>query len=195
MVSKPSVTLLLVIALVFFVGCGDSDSSDQVLTLDTVCGKSRLQEQAAKITGGEECRSPNGTVVKLLLFDEEDNQTICSGIRLNSTTILTAAHCLNEFVFAVSVELAPGQRVTPTKIVLHPQAADLGSLFINDVALLTISPPEGEIPLPTVPIAERVETGDTLTILGYGAIDGESPVGSGVLRVGEMRVNEVRLYL
>jgi S1-C subfamily serine protease len=156
-----------------------------------VCGEERILEQTTKIVGGMGCGSPNGTVVKLLLFDEEDNQTICSGVRLNETTILTAAHCLNEFVFSVSIELGSGQRVVPTKITLHPEATDLGSSFINDVALLTISPPEGDIPPPAVSIAEGVAIGDKLYILGYGVTSGSSQSGSGVLRMGEMRVNEV----
>jgi V8-like Glu-specific endopeptidase len=129
--------------------------------------------------------------VKILLFDEEDNQTICSGVRLNRSTVLTAAHCLNEFVFSVLVELASGEHLTPTKITIHPAADNRGSLFINDAALLTIVPPAGEIPPPSVPMAESVETGDTLSVLGYGVTDGTRPVGSGVLRIGEMRVSEV----
>jgi secreted trypsin-like serine protease len=156
-----------------------------------VCGSELVVEQTEKIVGGRECRTPNGTVVKLLLFDEEDNQTICSGVRLNSSTVLTAAHCLNEFVFSVSVELSSGERITPTKITLHPEAADLGSLFINDLALLTISPPDGETPPPVVPIARRITAGDELTILGYGATDGANSAGSGVLRIGVMRANDI----
>jgi hypothetical protein len=191
MVNKSTVILLLASALAVLAGCGDSASSDQELTVDIVCGEGLSQRQSNKIVGGRVCQSPNGTVVKILLFDEEDNQTICSGVRLNSTTILTAAHCLNEFVFSVSVELAPGKRVVPLEITLHPEATNLGSIFINDLALLTISPPEGEMPPPTVQIAERIEVGDTLTILGYGATDGASSAGSGVLRIGEMRVNQV----
>jgi hypothetical protein len=191
MVNKTTTTLMLAVALVLFLGCGASDSADQALTPEILCGKEQLPDQSSKIVGGRECTSPNGTVVKLLLFDEEDNQTICSGVRLNGSTILTAAHCLNEFVFSVLVELASGERIKPTRITLHPEAANLGSLFINDVALLTISPPEGEIPPPPVSLAERVATGDSLTILGYGVTDGTSQRGSGVVRIGKMQVSEV----
>jgi hypothetical protein len=191
MVNKSPTSLLLMASFVTIIGCGDSNSSDQPLTLETVCGKTRLKDQSAKIVGGRECEASNGTVVKLLLADEEDNQTICSGVRLNRTTVLTAAHCLNEFVFSVSVELASGERIAPTEIVLHPEAANLGSLFINDVALLTISPPEGEVAPPPVPIAERVTKGDTLAILGYGATSGADSTDSGVLRIGEMQVDQV----
>jgi hypothetical protein len=191
MVNKSMATLMLGASFVLCLGCGTPNSPDQTLTPETLCGKEHLQDQSTKIVGGRECGSPNGAVVKLLLVDEEDNQTICSGVRLNGTTILTAAHCLNEFVFSVSVELASGERVAPTKITLHPEATSVGSLFINDVALLTISPPEGDIPPPMVPIADRVTTGDTLTILGYGVTSGENQMGSGVLRIGEMQVNAV----
>jgi len=183
--------ILLATPVVSLGGCGDLNSSNQTLTLETMCGKALLPELATKIVGGRECASPNGTVVKLLLFDEEDNQTICSGVRLNASTVLTAAHCLNEFVFSVLVELGTGERIVPTKIALHPEATNLGSLFINDVALLTISPPAGEINPPPVPIAERIATGDTLTILGYGVTDGADALDSGVLRIGEMQANEV----
>ncbi len=188
---KSIVTLLFVTTLVLLVGCGGSSSSDQILTLETVCGTSRSPELTMKIVGGRECSSTNGTVVKLLLFDEEDNQTICTGVRLNSTTVLTAAHCLNEFVFSVLVELASGERVVPSKIAIHPEATDQGAQFINDIALLTIKPPDGERAPPSVPIAERISKGDSLTILGYGVTDGVNQVGSGVLRVGKMRADEV----
>lgn len=191
MVNKSAATLVLAASFVLFIGCGASNSPDQTLTRQALCGKEQLLDQSTKIVGGRECGSPNGAVVKLLFLDEEDNQTICSGVRLNGTTILTAAHCFNEFVFSVLVELASGKRIAPSKITLHPKATNLGSLFINDVALLTISPPEGEIPPPRVPIAERVTTGDTLTILGYGVADGANQTGAGVLRIGEMQVNEV----
>ena len=191
MASKLITTLLFAISLVLLVGCGGSGSSDQALTLEAVCGREPSRDLTMKIVGGRECGSTNGTAVKLLLFDEEDNQTICTGVRLNSTTVLTAAHCLNEFVFSVLVELASGERVAPTKIVIHPDATDQGALFINDLALLTIRPPDGEIAPPSVPIAERVSKGDNLTILGYGVTDGVNQVGSGVLRVGKMRADEV----
>jgi len=193
MLNKSRVIILLLSYLAFCLGCGDNSSSDQVLTRDAVCGAGRLREQSAKIVGGTECGSPNSTLVKLLLFDEEENQTICSGVRLNGTTILTAAHCFNEFVFSVLVELASGERIVPTNIKLHPEATDLGSLFINDVALLTISPPEGELPPSNVPLAERIEKGDTLIILGYGVIDGTTQAGAGVLRIGEMQVDQVTI--
>jgi len=188
---KSTFTLLIAFALVQLAGCGDAGPSVQRLTLETVCGFERSSEVTMKIVGGRECGSPNGTVVKLLLFDEEDNQTICTGVRLNSTTILTAAHCLNEFVFSVLVELASGERLVPTKISIHPDASDQGSVFINDVALLTIRPPDGEIAPPIVPLVDRITTGDNLAILGYGVTEGTSQVGAGVLRIGEMRVDEV----
>ncbi len=191
MVNQSTASLMLASFFAFVLGCGDSGSSDQTLTRETLCAEARLPNQAAKIVGGRECSSTNGIVMKLLLFDEEDNQTVCSGVRLNSTTVLTAAHCLNEFVFDVSVELASGERISPTKITLHPEATNLGSLFINDVALLTISPPDGEIPPPKVKIAEGIARGDPLTILGYGVTNGASQIGSGVLRVGDMQVDEV----
>lgn len=177
--------------LIFCLGCGDSNWSDQALKRDAVCGSDSLPDVTSKIVGGQECRSSNGTVVKLLLFDEEDNQTICSGVRLNSTTILTAAHCFNEFVFSVLVELASGQRIAPIKVVRHPEATDLGTLYINDLALVTIASPAGEIPPPIVPLAEDIALGATLIIFGYGVTDGTSQVGSGVLRFGEMQVDRV----
>jgi len=191
MVNKSIVTPLVALSLSFFVACGGSTSSDTLLTLDTLCGKESLPEQTTKIVGGRQCASPNGTVVKILLFDEEDNQTICSGVRLNGSTILTAAHCFNEFVFSVLVELSSGERIAPTKIIPHPKATDLGSMFINDVALITISPPDGDAALPQIRIAQRVDPGSDLTILGYGVTDGVNQVGSGLLRVGKMRSDAV----
>jgi hypothetical protein len=191
MVKTSRSTLLLAASFILFLGCGTSATSDQILTPDTVCGEERFLAQSTKIVGGRKCGSPNGTVVKILLLDEEDNQTTCSGVRMNATTVLTAAHCFDEFVFSVFIELPSGERITPTTIALHPEAANLGSLFINDVAVLKISPPKGDTPPPMVPIADRVTTGDMLTILGYGVTNGTSQVGAGVLRIGEMQVNEV----
>jgi hypothetical protein len=191
MAKKSIAATLLASCLALLLGCGDSGSSDQIVTDETVCGERRSVSPAAKIVGGSECPSPNGTVVKLVLFDEEDNQSICSGVRLNGTTVLTAAHCLNEFVFSVLVELPSGRRLAPTNIALHPEVANLGALFVNDVALLTMSPPEGEPPPPRVWMAKKVSSEDTLTILGYGATDGTSSVGSGALRIGKMQANEV----
>jgi hypothetical protein len=201
MLIRSIATVIAATYLTLSIGCGGSKALDSSLTFETLCGEANLPEQTrseqnlpdqtAKIVGGRECGLPNGTVVKLILLDEEDNQTICSGVRLNRTTILTAAHCLNEFVFSVSVELTSGERLAPTKISLHPEASDLGSLFVNDLALLTIAPPDGEIPPPLVPIADRITKGDRLIVLGFGATDGVSQIGAGLLRVGEMQVNEV----
>ena len=78
MASKLITTLLFAISLALLVGCGGSSSSDQTLTLETVCGREPSRDLTMKIVGGRECGSTNGTVVKLLLFDEEDNQTICT---------------------------------------------------------------------------------------------------------------------
>jgi len=191
MLNKSKAIGLLAACLFLLGGCGGSTSSDTLLTLDTLCGSESLPEKTTKIVGGRQCMSPNGTLVRILLFDEEDNQTICSGVRLNGSTILTAAHCFNEFVFSVLVELSSGERIAPTKIIPHPKAADLGSMFINDVALITISPPDGDAALPQIRIAQRVDPGSDLTILGYGVTDGVNQIGSGLLRVGKMRADEV----
>jgi secreted trypsin-like serine protease len=189
--GKSTAILVTTLPILLLLGCGGSNSAEQILTAETVCSKAVLPNPTTKIVGGRECGSSNGTVVKILLFDEEENQTICSGVRLNVTSVLTAAHCINESVFSVLVELASGERIVPTKITRHPDATDLGSLFINDVAILTIEPPAGGTTPPTVQIAQSVAEGDILTILGYGVTNGVTQVGSGVLRIGEMRVNEV----
>lgn len=191
MIGRFAIMPLLAFFMFLVLGCGDTNPHNNALTLKAVCGVDSSQEQTAKIVGGKDCGSSNGSVVKILLFDEEENQTVCTGVRLNSSSVLTAAHCLNEFVFSVLVELGSGERIAPTAIVLHPEAADLGSLFVNDLAILTISPPKEELAPPRIPIAKRIAIGDSLTILGYGVNSAASPGSAGVLRVGEMRVDQV----
>jgi hypothetical protein len=191
MIDRLPIRSLLAVYLILLIGCGDSNPSEQALELENVCGFERLHEQTTKIVGGRSCSSSNGTVVKILLFDEEENQTVCSGVRLSPTAILTAAHCFNEFVFSALVELGSGERVIPTRILLHPEAAERGGLFINDLALLTISPPSGDVAPPFVPIAKQIATGDRLTILGYGVNSSVNPTSSGQLRIGEVLVAEV----
>jgi secreted trypsin-like serine protease len=112
-------------------------------------------------------------VVRLALFDDEDNQVFCTATVLGSRYAVTAAHCLNELVFRA--ELQRGQeRIAVRDIIRHPNYTGrfVDGRLLSDVALVEV---DAALPFPKARVS-------------FDAIDAEREFvhvfGYGVSRVG-----------
>lgn len=149
-------------------GCGGGNGSSDVALADPC----KIFPAAAtpRIINGSEC-SPltDAPVVRLALFDDEDNQVFCTATVIGSRYALTAAHCLNELVFRA--ELQRGQeRVAVRDIIPHPSYTGrfVDGRLLNDVALVEVSEP---LPFPKARVG--FDPGDSersfVHVFGYGA--------------------------
>ena len=165
---------LLLPALLFF--------SHSVFAAEQASMSSDITQYSGKILGGIESKSGDWPWVAALLSSREPDMyqaQYCSGVLIDDTWILTAAHCVyrltaNEVDVAVGVfDLSSfmGSRIPVKNIRVHPQYNSTNSQ--NDIALLELRQPSYE---PTIPLfsGESKEgvppsmTGQMTTAIGWG---------------------------
>lgn len=162
------------------VGCGDGS----VQSFDSPC--QALDEVSSfRIVGGEKCIGTT-PVAKLILMDEEDNPSLCSGSLVSSQWVLSAAHCFPEYILGGEVELG-GTISKISEIVVHPNVDLTTGMYLNDLALVKLEKP---VKIPPILLGESdPKPGDMLSIFGYGISDPSLALDdAGILRGGSMKV-------
>lgn len=120
-----------------------------------------------KIASGEVCSvgSQESPLVRLSI-SSFDGDGVCTGAVIDSTTILTAAHCFGPNVVSVTVETTNGNFTTSTFFV--PSAYDdSGDVAFNDVAIVRTNTPIGITPMPLL-VSSDPTIGETAYIAGFG---------------------------
>ncbi len=139
-------------------------------------------------------------VVKLYRYEANAEPVICTGSFLDSTRILTAAHCLgNSDSITFDVEWTIDGVTVIVKpasvLAVHPQFKKGGkAIQPSDLAILSIDAGEELLPLPLSVFSAPIKVGAEVTLVGYGneseAVEDSSIVGagSGIKRVGRNRI-------
>lgn len=143
-------------------GCGSAPPNTPP-SLSELCTAPSLNQ---KIIGGQACPGLNDKVALLELFDEEDNVTRCTALVTGPQTIVTAAHCFDEFVFRAKVALGSEEREV-IGVTNHPQAALRGDRFDYDVSVAHLDRPF-ERPVPPTVLAAPPLPGATVYVFGFG---------------------------
>ena len=153
------------------------------------CGQARETVQfTPKIMGGTEAKTGDWPwIVAILRAAESDTYRAqyCSGVLIDSTWVLTAAHCVSGFS-AADIELAvgaydlssfSGPRIAAKRLIVHPDYNT--SQINNDIALieLTQASSQSTISLFSGQSNDNIPadlTGVILTALGWGMADSGS---------------------
>ncbi len=147
---------------------------------------------ASKILAGTAL--PPGTspqMAQIQVLQPDGRTSLCSGVAIGSTSILTAGHCFRNGTVLVSVVRDDGSSLRAYGATLHPgyvESLELGAIF-NDLAVVNTGTPHG---LPTLPVASAItplaESGDTLTVFGFGLNDAGT---IGTLTMGQVAIDLV----
>lgn len=168
-------------------------------------------EKSLPIVGGQVVTSTDQiakSTVALLLFSKE-GAALCTGSIMDTSHILTAAHCVEGatkgiVIFALSL---PADGTSPKKedmrTVTHmvdsadfPGAANINSVpEFHDLAILTF---EGGMPAGYVPAKyltqaqydQAVKLNANVTVAGYGTINAEH-TGEGTLRKTNLKIKQI----
>lgn len=174
--------------MLFLFGCGGSGGTDP----DANICKMFRTSGSNRIIAGESCTASYVPVVKLTVFDEEDNPTVCSGVVVDSRKVLTAAHCFENFAQYATVEVR-GVAKEVKNWTLHPDLSQSEDQLLYDVALLElkedISPPFAQLLS-----SSELSVGESIYIYGFGQTSAD--VSSyGVLHGGKMTLSKVEELL
>ncbi|KAK0418446.1 hypothetical protein QR680_013561 [Steinernema hermaphroditum] len=164
----------------------------------------QLLNKTELVFGGQFARPGNFPYQVFINYKKTDGRFyICGGSLVSSTHVLTAAHCTTGMIAPARImvgavdirqQAAPAQWRNIHGVYPHPSYRDGDQSFLNDIAMLEISPPVqvgGVVGLTRIAANDQqLLTGGQAIISGFGtyAFYGNNPVTSEQLRYAQLQV-------
>lgn len=135
--------------------------------------------------------------VVAIVSQMDQGEALCTGSILTEDAILTAAHCVEgnpskiAIIFGQNVQLAVGEEIRyAVGVGQNPKWKNGENSGLGDVAVILFSGglPQGYAPMTLAPKEMEIQQGSAVSFLGYGVTNGETHVGSGVLRFAQSSV-------
>jgi secreted trypsin-like serine protease len=199
--------LLLVVALTFVVsacGGGSDDSSDSGDSGGSSGGSFALNAcdtiglARDKVANGSTCSAGDNplqsSMVRLRISSITGSEAICSGVVIDSFTVLTAAHCLARSPLSIAIDTTGGtipaaSFATADDFSIEPSPffSDR-NVFFNDIAVIFT---DTALPVSSSPIllSRSPIIGEEAIIAGFGEFNPGAL--DGVIRAGNVSINNV----
>lgn len=130
--------LVGLLSVVLMAGCSGSDSDDGDGDESTTgFSTSACETIGLKIANGEACElgdDPESSSIVELEIITVDGTATCTGVAINSSTVLSAGHCFSGGYISVVVNTFGGSY--PAEAIVHPNYDESGDVVQNDAALV-----------------------------------------------------------
>ena len=130
-------------------------------------------------------------MVQVRVLQPDGLTSLCSGVAIGPSEILTAGHCFRNGVLTTVIARDDGSILPAAKINVHPEyiESDIAGAIFNDVAVVTTASPHGLPTLPLLaPLSAQPTSGEFVAVYGYGRSDVDE-IGS--LHMGTIKLDTV----
>lgn len=183
-------------SMCFLLACGGGSHHDE--NNSSAEGSCAWLGMTQRVVNGATCNDDRSPVVRVI--NSYGNEGLfCSGVLIDESTVLTAAHCLQGPTRTIKVSYGKAkltQSVDAVQWFAHPKFLGYGSE--NDVGIIKLS--KSISGWPTVPLlfSRTAQAGETGTIFGYGTTGSKKDTDTDILRAGYAHVtqaNESLIYM
>lgn len=197
---RPSLVIFIFALVSQLIGCGGGGGSENNDNPgNDACSLLGLSNKELRIINGATCGNlSNSPIVRIRIINaSQGSASLCTGVLVASSKLLTAAHCLSSATTSATMiygDAGSQKSVSVSSIQIHPkfqivESSSTGILAFNDVAVLSLSQ---SVSLPTLALlnGSKVSNGEIVSIYGYGVNEaGDNRFLE--LRSGQMKVSEV----
>jgi secreted trypsin-like serine protease len=145
------------------------DSSGTDVSMENAC--SAFSFARGKIANGQVCTpsSQNSPLVRLVI-SSLGGTGVCTGVVIDNDKVLTAAHCVENDIFGISVQTTAGN-FSASRFAFpstyRDEVVSGGSLGFDDIAVVFTSESMGILPMPIL-VSESPSIGEEAFIGGFG---------------------------
>lgn len=177
-----SFSVLLVVLMLCACAAGDDDDDDDNGGTTTTSGRDACEAIGLeKVANGEACSfgaNPSASsLVRISVADTAGSVSVCTGVALTQTAVLSAGHCFSRGVTSLQLQTFGGVNAEGL-VIVHPGFDDReyeqGGLLINDAAVI-IADRALEVSVSPLLVSRPPDVGETAVVAGFG----ETAPGSG----------------
>lgn len=170
--------LLIIVTLLGIAACGRNGTLPEIDGNGIVHGKSLTS------------KSDVAKSIVAIVLETADGSALCTGTILDESTVLTAAHCVDEtpnkisVVFATNIKAAKKDNVRSVDSIAQNPKWKKSHAGAGDLAVIHFAGglPQGYQPVTLAKKTFKPTAGEEVIMAGYGVSDGKKESGEGVLR-------------
>lgn len=184
---------LLLALLLLAISCGggggnDDEGSDSSISQNACIAVQDSSKRLPKVIGGNTCSRENTPVVKLLVLNQNrEDISLCSGTVISNNAVMTAAHCFTGNAFDVAIE-SSNSTLVDNAVFIHPNFDVNNPEGLFDIAIVRTNSNIGVKSSPIL-IGRDPAKGNTGVLAGFGVDENGN---DGTLKAGTAKISSVR---